>query len=220
MKNLLIIVFLTASFAANAQQFRYGFYVSPVKNTWVLNAEDYEAFGPTSGFQYGILLDQTIGNKQRFAITTGITLDYTQGGMQTINVSQGASEKNWMVRAQYLELPLALKVRTNQLGSFTFYLQGGGTIAKCLRARGDYTENGLTLDSDINYLENELTTNMYLPINMSVDIGIGTEFAINETASILLGLYFKNGLTDIYEDNNTKSDILLQQFGVQIGGLF
>lgn len=221
MKKNLTIIFCLLTMAASAQQFRYGFYVSPVKNTWVLQWDEYTAFGPTSGFKYGLLFDQTIGKGEHLALTFGMNLDYTQGGMAQADVGQDHVNKDWMVRARYFEIPLHVKIRTGQIGKFIFYGEGGGMYGMALRARGDYTENGVRHDTDINYLHNENPGGKnYLPTNLSINLGLGTEFAITETASLIIGFYFENGLSDIYQDENLDTDILLQQMGIQIGGLF
>lgn len=220
MKKILTIIFSLLTLAAGAQQFRYGFFVSPVKNTWVLQWDEYTAFGPTSGFKYGFLFDQTIGKGEHLALTFGMNLDYTQGGMAQADNGQDHVDKDWMVRARYFEIPVLVKIRTGQIGKFIIYGQGGGMYGKALRSRGDYSENGVRHDTDINYLNNENSNLHYLPTNLSINLGIGTEIAITETASILLGFYFENGLTDIFQDSNVNTDILLQQMGIQIGGLF
>src|SRR5262245_61584250 len=84
MKKLFLILLCSISLAANAQQFRYGFHISPVVNLWNLEGDLYDRYGPQSGIQYGILLDQTFGRREHIAITGGITLDYTQGGMVSL----------------------------------------------------------------------------------------------------------------------------------------
>lgn len=220
MRKILTIIICFISLAAGAQQFRYGFFISPVKDTWVLEWDEYTPFGPTSGFKYGFLFDQTIGKGEHLAFTLGLNLNYTQGGMAQADNGQDHVDKDWMVRARYLEFPVLLKIRTGQMGKFIFYGQGGGMYGKTLRARGDYTENGIRHDTDINYLNNENSNLHYLPSNLSVNLGIGTEVALTETASLLIGFYFDNGLTDIFQDSNLDTDILLRQMGIQIGGLF
>jgi len=216
MKKLLTIIFCSISLVAGAQQFRYGFHVSPVANLWDTPPDLYERYGPTSGIQYGILFDQTFGAGEHIALTGGITLDYTQGGMASVE-----STKNWMVRAQYIEIPVSARIRTGQMGVATLYAQGGATFGKCLRARGDYTENGFRHDTDINYLNNENPGGMnYLHTNLGIDLGIGSEFAITETASVLIGVFYQKGLSDVFQDNNVKTDVKLNQMGVRIAGLF
>ena len=113
------------------------------------------------------------------------------------------------------------RLRTGQLGKLTPYLQGGITYASAIRARGDYTLNGQVHDSDLDYINKENQNGLiYLPKNLSIDLGIGTEFEIKDGASVFLAFYFKNGIMNVWEDNTDKDDIFTRQFGVSIGGLF
>lgn len=221
MKKTLTLLLCVISVALNAQQFRYGFYVSPTKNTFAPEGDIYDPAGKSGGFQYGILLDQTLGSGEHFAITTGLTLDYFQAGLESHDAGQNKELKNWDVRPRYLEVPLALRLRTGQLGKVTPYVQVGATYSSALRARGDYTANGLVHDKDLDYIGKENQNGLiYLPKNFSADLGIGAEFAVTETASILIGLYYKNGLKNVWDDNNDKLDIFTRQFGISFGGLF
>ena len=221
MKKTLTLLLCVVSIAASAQEFRYGFYVSPTKNTFVIEGDLYTPYGESGGIQYGFIFDQTFGKGEHIAINAGLTLDYFQSGLESINVGQNKDTKQWDVRPRYFEIPVALKLRTGQLGKITPYIQGGATYASAIRARGDYTLNGMRLDSDLDFIGKDNPNGLnYLPKNASVDLGIGTEIAIKDGASVFLAFYFKNGIMNVFEDNTDKDDIFTRQFGVSIGGLF
>ncbi|MBK7037336.1 MAG: outer membrane beta-barrel protein [Chitinophagales bacterium] len=221
MKKTLTLLLCVVSIAASAQEFRYGFYLSPTKNTFVPEGDLYTPYGENGGFQYGILLEQTFGKGEHIGLGAGITMDYFQSGLESLEAGQNKDTKNWDVRPRYIEIPVAVKLRTGQLGKLTPYLQGGITYASAIRARGDYTLNGQVHDSDLDYINKENQNGLiYLPKNLSIDLGIGTEFEIKDGASVFLAFYFKNGIMNVWEDNTDKDDIFTRQFGVSIGGLF
>ena len=221
MKKTLTLLLCVVSIAASAQEFRYGFYLSPTKNTFVPEGDLYTPYGENGGFQYGILLEQTFGKGEHIGLGAGITMDYFQSGLESLEAGQNKDTKNWDVRPRDIEIPVAVKLRTGQLGKLTPYLQGGITYASAIRARGDYTLNGQVHDSDLDYINKENQNGLiYLPKNLSIDLGIGTEFEIKDGASVFLAFYFKNGIMNVWQDHTDKDDIFTRQFGVSIGGLF
>jgi hypothetical protein len=221
MKKTLLIIFSILSIAANAQQFRYGFSIAPAQNILNLQSDLYNPAEPYKGFQYGLIFDQTIGKGEHIALTFGLNLNYTNSGLSTIQENNADDLKEWAVRGRYIETPLTLRLRTGQLGNFVFYGEGGASYGKTIRAVGDYTNNGIVRDSDFDFIDkgngNGIT---YEEMNASLIFGLGTEIAITKDASILIGFFMAKGLVSVYEDNNEDSDVLLNQTGIKIAGLF
>lgn len=221
MKRILLLILLTSAISLHAQQFRYGFSIAPSSNILIDEGSQYDEPVSYSGFQYGLLLDQTIGKGEYVAISAGLNLNYVETGLMLTNNNNAGDDKEWVVRARYIDIPIMLRLRTPQFGSFTVYGEGGGFYGKCYRAVGDYTLNGLRLDSDIDYLEKDNPNGIsYLGTNAGIQLGVGTEIEIAEGASIVIGFFYKKGSLNIYEDNNLDNDILLNQTGIRIGGLF
>ncbi len=221
MKRLSTIFILLLSLTLNAQQFRYGFSIAPAQNWLTLEGDLYNPAVKFSGFQYGLLFDQTIGEGEHFALTAGLNLNYTESGMSAENTPPKGDDKEWGVRAEYIEIPLTLRIRTGQLGKFIFYGEGGASYGNCIRARGDYTANGIRHDTDMDYLTKDNPNGIdYLKPNASLNMGFGTEFSVTETASVLIGFFYEKGLMDVYKDNEEKYNILLNQAGIRIAGLF
>ncbi|MEZ5012791.1 MAG: outer membrane beta-barrel protein [Chitinophagales bacterium] len=216
-----LIICLLLSGTLYAQQFRYGFTVAPKSTHLVLPADLYDtpalSFG---GFEYGFLFDQTFGKGEHIGLQFGINLNYGTVGMSQSSDKPTPSFKEWEVRTQYLEFPLLARVRTGMIGKMIVYGEGGISPSYCVRARGDYTENGITHDTDLDYLASDKNNIYTLRSNMSIQAGLGTEWAITETAYLVVGFFYRKGLSDVMADNNEKSDILLNQTGIRIAGLF
>lgn len=222
MKRILTLLFCVIAIAANAQQFRYGFSIAPGKNWLITEGDLYDQPNEKfSAFQYGLILDQTIGKGEYIAFTLGLNLNYSQSGLSSTNNNNAGDDKVWAIRARYIEIPLTLRLRTPQLGSLRIYGEGGISYGKCYRAVGDYTLNGLRLDSDIDYIGKDNPNGLnYLEKNAGIQMGAGTEIKVSEGASILIGFYYQKGLMNVYEDNSTDLDIFLNQAGIRIAGLF
>ncbi len=220
MKNFLTILFCSISLIAGGQQFRYGFGFAPGNTWWVCEGDLYNAADKQLRVKYGLIIDQTIGKGEHIAITSGLNLNYTVGGMSSIEENQGVPEKEWEMRPRYLEIPLSLRLRTGQLGKLTLYAEGGAAAGYCYRSRGDFTSDGVRQDTDLDYMAEGITSLYYLQNNMSLTFGAGTEIALTETASLLIGFYFQKGLLNVVEDINQDYDIFLNQAGIHIAGLF
>lgn len=229
MKKVLLFALMLSACAAQAQQFRYGFSIAPARNLVVLKSDLYDAKVPVySGFQYGLLFDQTIGHGEYLAITAGFNLNYTESGMVSTDNNAQGDDKQWAVRARYIEIPLTLRLRSPEMGSFLFYGEGGAAYGTCIRAVGDYIETNAAGqqygDRDLDYFDktNGSNTNgiSYLSTNAGLQLGFGTEIRISDGAAILIGFFHQRGLVSVYDDNHEKSDISLNQTGLRIAGLF
>lgn len=221
MKKTLLIVFCFSVVAAQAQQFRYGFSIAPAQNILNIQSDLYNEAEPFKGFQYGLILDQTIGKGEHIAITFGLNLNYTNSGLSTIQEKPSDDLKEWAVRGRYLEVPLTLRLRTGQIGNFIFYGEGGAAYAKTLRGVGDYTVNGVIRDTDFDFINKDNPNGLtYEPTNSSLIFGLGTEIALTEDAFILVGFFMSKGLVSVYSDNNANSQMFLNQTGIKIAGLF
>jgi len=223
---LLLLSCLALVPGLQAQQFRYGFSIAPARNMAVPESDLYDETVPVyTGFQYGLIFDQTIGKGEFLAITAGFNLNYTQSGMTSTDNNAAGDDKEWVVRARYIEVPITLRLRTPELGSFVFYGEGGAAFGKCFRAIGDYIETSnsgqVSGDRDLDYFDKNNSNGVsYLPNNMGLQLGAGTEIGITENASILVGFFYQKGLMSVYEDNSEKFGTPLNQIGFRIAGLF
>ena len=226
MKKIVLLLLLSCSVSLYAQQFRYGVSIGFSKNSLVYDPSLYDEDGPVfSGFQYGLLFNQTFMKSELLGITAGFNLNYAESGLTSTNISGSNSDKEWTVRARYIEIPITLQARTPQLGKFVFYAEGGFAYGKCSRAMGDYWEtkaNGeLEGDSDLDYFDRGSANSVeYLKTNYGLQFGFGTEFEISEGATLLIGAFMQRGATSVYSDNNDGSEVKLNQTGIRIAGLF
>lgn len=226
MKRITLLLLVLCAFQVQAQQFRYGFSIAPARNMVVLETDLYDAEVPVyNGFQYGLIFDQTIGKGEYLAITAGFNLNYTHSGFKSTDNNAAGDDKEWAVRARYIEIPLTLRLRTPQIGSFRFYGEGGAAYGKCIRAVGDYIETNAAGqqygDRDIDYFDKNNNGGIeYLTSNAGIQLGLGAEVEVADGASIMIGFFYQKGLQGVWDDNNEESLIKLNQTGIRIAGLF
>jgi hypothetical protein len=119
-------------------------------------------------------------------------------------------------RLNYVEIPLSLKLMTNQIGYITYFgqfgLQGGINI----RSRADIT----TLNGTNNKVKEDFGADV-TPGNFSLLVGAGLEYNITGETSLLAGLQFANGFIDVTDNpQGFKTKSALSHFRLQLGVFF
>lgn len=188
MKKITLLSFsILFSVAMMAQsKFQLGFKGSPNIHWLKTDANGLERDGVNFGFNYGIIADFNIS--ERYSFSTGVE-SVTLGGSS--NYEAGVFDIDETYKAKYVEIPLTIKLKTNQIGYITYYGQFGLGLGINYEASGETTFNGVTT-SDKNR-SNEMAL-----FRGAIIFGAGMEYNISGSTSILVGLTFNNGLTNIY----------------------
>jgi hypothetical protein len=118
---------------------------------------------------------------------------------------------------QYLNLPLNLKLKTNQIGYFTFFGKFGITPGFNLQSRA--TEKRLKV-SNGNLkrpkVENITVNSRFM--NFGVNIGLGAMYQLGGDTYLNGGITFHNGLAQV--DDKSKYDIKPAYISLDLGILF
>ncbi|HRF77504.1 MAG TPA: outer membrane beta-barrel protein [Chitinophagales bacterium] len=204
----------------SAQEFRFGLTASPVFDWARVDGELYENVGTKLGFQYGLLFDQTIGSVERYAFSTGILINYVNVGISSTDTANIISAE-WTARSQYIEIPLTIRLRTNEVNYFSYYGQFGLTPGVCIKSRGDLSINDVAIYEDVNLRDKDnLTGGQYQLFNVSLTLGIGAEYSIAENTNLIGGIFFQNGFANILDDDVDDNSAFLKQLGIRVGVLF
>jgi len=128
MKKIALIALFFCSLALQAQSptFRFGLTATPVFDWLRVEGDPYENLGTKVGFQYGLLFDQTIGNVERYAFSSGILINYANSGISYTDTATDITSESDL-RVQYIEIPLTMRLRTNEVNYLTYYGQFGLT---------------------------------------------------------------------------------------------
>lgn len=231
MKKIIIIlcIFSVSLNQLSAQEFRFGLTASPVFSWLKIDGESFSNDGSRVGFQYGLLFDQTIGDVERYAFSSGFIINLTGGAysypdLTAVDTTTITTEESLIARVQYIEIPLTIKLRTNEINYLTYYGMFGVTPGFNIKARGEYTSTPdplLLSNTDLNLREDgnpdELKYNL---INMSLTLGAGLEYAMTENTAIVAGIFFQNGFSNVIQDKFDDNAMRLKQIGIRLGVLF
>lgn len=220
MKKYLIILTLIFSGLQSlySQNMKFTVFVEP-KFSWMTpDLKNVDNDGTKLGVNIGLNLDKFFA--PNYAIMTGISIDNTggflkydlvpgkpiktNGGIDTVPTGSTLEYK-----LQYINVPIGLKLKTNEIGYFTFFTHLGINAGVNIKATGEV--EGYELEND--NISDEIKL-----FNLGYYIGLGTEYSIGGNTAIVLGITYNNGFVDITTDSNNK--VTNSNFAVRIGILF
>ncbi|HEY9559607.1 MAG TPA: porin family protein [Anseongella sp.] len=210
-KILILIAFVSVSSLAGAQNFELGLKAHPVFG-WIKSGSDrMGSDGGTTGFSYGLMGDFYIS--ERYSFATGLGITSTGGKVREPNdVGNTVLSK---YRLQYVEVPLTLRLKTDQNGPFVFYglfgLEGAVNVkASAERTILDLEDPGMKTDQGKLNVDDEITA-----FRLGLSIGGGAMYDLSGNTRLLLGLTFNNGFTDVFEgDHKGTASYIALNFGV------
>jgi opacity protein-like surface antigen len=198
---------------AEDSKLHFGLKAAPSLAWLRTDTKGLDSDGSKFGFSYGLVTEFNFADNYAFA--TGLDITYRGGKFKTVETEYPDSSTtvttstNSSYIIQYVELPVTLKLKTNEIGYLTYYLQAGIAPGFKIRARGSYeaaiqtTTNGTTTNtsdkqSDIDIMK-EINN-----FNLSMIIGGGIEYTLSGSTVLLTGIQFNNGFLDVFDSNDAK----------------
>ena len=202
----IIFFFATAGFAQNIH---FGLKAAPSLAWLKPDNKELSSNGTKIGFSYGIMTD--FGFTDNYAFGTGVDVTYRGGSLthtETILLdtlgNTAIQETTTDFRLQYIELPLTLKMKTNEIGYFTYFGQFGFAPGIRIQSKGDIDvkiagQTGTTTfeDEDLSDEINNLT--------LSMIIALGAEYNLGGRTSLVTAITFNNGFVDVLDNKDLKA---------------
>lgn len=221
-KIVLAIAVLAGVVNATAQEFnkfRIGFKFNPNVSWMRPDAKEITSNGSVFRFGFALNLDKHF--TENYAFGTGLNIFQTGGDLtyleqSTVNTDVPVIlEKIRSYKLQYFEIPLTLKLRTNEIGYITYWGQFGLGLGFNIRAKANDDINYLLAkgvggweETDVeSYTEDDLDIKEDISIfRTSLIVGGGIEYNMSGTTSILAGITFNNGFSDVLQNQGVKTD--------------
>ena len=230
----------TMEVSDNLKKLRFGVYVSPTLSWMRPSAakdgdQTQKSGGSKLGITYGLMADYNF--TENYTIATGLQVNSTGGKIETENTKAsdlGVLKSNFNYTLQYLEIPVALKLKTDQINKFTFFGQLGVTLGFNISKKATYELVQHRLKGgDTTYkadAKEKITGGVgaIAPVVFQMNIGIGAQYAINKKLDAYVGLFFNNGfapnVTDPTKFNGlpsfTDGNTRLNNFALRLGFYF
>ena len=202
------------------RQVRLGFKIDPVfANSFRPVENNIERSGSGFGVNYGLMADFMFRDG-RGAFATGVEIAHGSSELQYNTSSRGlhrdlGDEQNYKLKLQYLQIPLSVKLRTNEQNGFRFWGQFGTYMGALLKSRLDYSV-GSESESNVNLMKG---TNK---VNLGLLVGAGGEYSLpNTNTDLFFGLGLENGFTDITTNKDWEDGkVGLNRWAIRLGMFF
>lgn len=214
--SLALFIFVISCSSLTAQdfsRFKFGFQLSP-SLSWMTTDEPKLSGGGTNlGLKLATQAEFFFA--ENYAISTGIgfhfnsggTLKYSDRGRYFTNTipdsGSGFGQEvgpNVALKysIQYVEIPLALKLRTREFGYLTYYMEAPiFTFGFRGKSTGSLSGGGVTAATE------ELTINKEVsPVSVAWGFGGGVEYSVSESTRLFGGLQFSRIFTDVTKDKD------------------
>ncbi|MBK8498800.1 MAG: outer membrane beta-barrel protein [Flavobacteriales bacterium] len=117
------------------------------------------------------------------------------------------------VKLQYVEVPLTVKLMTNEIGYMRYYGQIGFGNAFNIRAKSDQVvakidgtrADGQPIVSEFTELSDEDLQDDIMLYKVSLVVGAGMEYNFSGNTSLLVGITYNNGFTNILDIEGAKA---------------
>ncbi len=216
MKRILLASLLIIATTQVFAQVRLGLTAHP--NFGFLKVENGKGNGVSTGFSYGLMSDFEFAENYSFA--TGLTVTTINGKASILNYepfsllsssSTNSAEYDVKFKMQYIEIPLSVKLKTDENNGIKWYGQFGLTADIRIGARQDVKSGNIV------YADNTKATDLTKFLRAGMIIGGGMEYRLSGKTSLLTGLTYNNGLTNIAKNNES---IRNHYVGLNIGVFF
>ena len=226
---LLVAVLMTVQgFSQDFKKFKFGFKVDPNISWMSPKSTDIISEGVLVRGAFGLVADVMFS--ERYAFGTGVSILGSGGQVSYFAEENRSSDvgdqtfivaKNRKYKLKYLEIPLTLKLRTDEIGYITYWGQFGLGLGFATKATADDnikffsqlvedTTSGVSewMDAGSNNStiakedEEEMGVDIsgeMLPIRASLIIGAGIDYSLSGNTSLMFGIAYNNGLTNVFK---------------------
>jgi hypothetical protein len=211
MKKIILLVATVILLAGNlsAQKFHFGLAVTPATAWLHPGSDDLAGNGSEFGFNYGLITEFAFTDNYSFA--TGVNFETKGGKLKSKDVMTDSLNFFGEYKLHYVEVPLTLKMKTNPVGSILYYGQFGVAPEWLTGARGTLKYGSTVIADDVDIKDN---VNNF---NVSLVIGLGLEYILSGNTNLLVGVVYKNGLSDVI---NGDGKAMANSLGLNVGVLF
>ncbi|MDO9256498.1 MAG: porin family protein [Bacteroidales bacterium] len=198
-KITLVLLLSLYTFAVKAQSssFNFGLKAAPQISWMKPDTDGYKANGAKIGFAWGFIADFNF--TENYSIGTGFNMLFN-GGKLTFSDATGTVNREYFLK--YIEVPLTLKMRTNEINGTKYFGRIGlGTAFKIGAKKEDEITNAEGIKTNI--AKSNFDGAAF--VRESLIVGVGAEHEIAEGLKLGLELTFNNGFTNILTEKDVKA---------------
>jgi hypothetical protein len=212
-----LLIICTSVTAQDANNFRFGIQISPSVSWMGTDDNRITSQGAALGLKLATQAEFVFADKYSFA--TGLGFHFNSGGTlqsqfggrfftQSINEGEPFNDPDNLTgeqveldySIQYIEIPLALKLRTREFGTLTYYLEAPiFTLGFRGKTTGGLSGGGITESIEDLSIKQEVN-----PFAFSWGFGGGIEHSILDGTRLFAGLTFQRMFVDATRDTAAR----------------
>jgi len=214
----IILVFLGAVPKADGQgRMKFSVHADPQFAWFGSNDDSISPDGSIFHLQAGLQMENYFQENYAFYVGFGInnmggnllylrSEDYVSSDDDTLTIPAGQSVK---MNVQYLDIPLGLKLKTEELGYATAFLQIGFNPM--------FNINGHISSKDGTYDKDNIQESIHL-FHLGYHVGAGVEYRLGGSTSVIGGIRWSSGFTNVTDKDG--ANISMNAISINLGVLF
>jgi len=239
MKKILLIIVLSVAigevFAQDQavgpktrKKFKIGFQVSPSVDFFTPSTRGVELDKAKAKFGYGLMFERAFTNNYALVFglehkMAGASLDFRQaavdgeGARYTPKGDANRFElQTRLYRYDYVNVPISLKLMTNEIGYMTYFGQFGVDLSVLVNAQAKDEGNLYTTDSTfasqtVDFTKVGKQTNF---MNVKLRVAVGAEWNFSGNTSLVFSVSYHNGFIDLMR--NANEDRIMNNEGLYL----
>lgn len=193
---------------------RFGIKLAPNMSWLRPDSKGLTSNGNKLSYTFGLMAEFPVGQTGNYRFATGAFLNNVGGNYTTeyrfVDATnlEGPIQLKGMeqdLTLRYVELPFTMKMMTNEIGYMRYFGQIGVSTGFNIRAKADYevpdivatTNAGQPVVRGFNKLEDEDIKNDVNLFRANLVVGAGAEYNFSGTTSLLVGITYNNGFTNL-----------------------
>lgn len=207
--GLLFFGFTQSGFSQEDRKVGLAFKVAPTFSWMEATNKGYESDGTSMGVIYGLLADFRLFGVDNYALSSGFTMNHISG--KTMEPSYFVDDNGMALSAKseskykmtYIDVPLTIRLKTNEIGYNTFYGEFGSELGFNINAKKNYTTT--YTGGNTGELSEDVSSEVNL-FRSSLVFGVGIQRHISGNAFYRIGLTYHNGLTNVLNGPGKDDD--------------
>lgn len=225
MKNLLTLlaaVLVVSSLnAQEVRKLRFGLAGSASTNWFNPTTKGIESNGLRLGFSYGLLADFALMGSNNYALATGIKITDIGGKLAypdalEINGLWTTGNTEAIYKLRYIDIPLSLKLKTNEIGYLTYFANFGFNSGILIKSQQKFETSNIP-SIGTRLVDWEDAGDNFRLFRTSLLIGGGTEYNLSGNTYITAGIFYHNGFTNVlkgdYYEIDTDNKVVFDNAG-------
>lgn len=222
--------------------FRLGFKIQPTLNFTKMQEGNMSNNGAKLGFSYGLMGDFNLGKNPNYWFSVEALISSMPSSIKSndtlYNTSSGFpvayTNVSFDYKLQYIQLPVSIKFRTNEIGMFSYWFQFGTAPSVLIQNKLTTNSNPSLYSTSVkSHIPNKSSNDAFdfngdnnkgrfrdniSAVRLPLVLGAGMEFKISGKTYANAGLRWDNAFTDMFRDKTVKARN--NYIGLQIGIFF